>query len=334
MTDVIANRMTQAITADGPRLPVVLVTGANGLVGRALCRELAARGFMVRAAVRNPKAFDALDAVSPVRAPDLADPHAQWPLDGVDVVIHTAARVHVMNPAPDELDRFMAVNCHGTMVLARACVQAGVKRLVFLSTVKVNGERTEPGHPFKSTDPIEPPADPYALSKFEAEQGLFAVSRASGLQVCVVRPPLVYGPGARGNLELLERAVRKGVPLPIGALDANHRSLVSLTNLVDLVVVCASHPNAADKVFLASDGHDLSTLALARQIAKACGLPLRTVAVPGWLLNLAAKTLGKQDMVRRLTDSLQVDLESTRQALDWTPPQSVEQGMATAFTTV
>lgn len=308
----------------------VLVTGANGLVGQSLCRTLAARGFAVQAAVRQPQAFLPIAGVSAVQAPDLANPQARWLLDQVDVVIHAAARVHVMNPALDELERFLAVNRDGTVRLAHACAQAGVKRLVFLSTIKVNGEFTEPGHPFVATDRVAP-TDPYALSKFEAEQGLQSLAGQTGLQVTIVRPPLVYGPGAKGNLELLERAVRKGVPLPIGALDLNRRSLVSLSNLVDLVRVCATHPNAAGKVFLVSDGVDLSTLGLAREIAKACAVPLKSVRVPVSLLGLAARMLGKQEMMRRLTENLQVDIRLTRQTLGWMPPQTVEQGMARAF---
>lgn len=320
-----------SVTADGTPAPTVLVTGANGLVGQALCRELAGQGFAVQAAVREPEAFAPIAGVSVVQAPDLEDTQAQWPLAGVDVVVHTAARVHVMNPAPDEIDRFAAVNRDGSARLAHACAQTGVKRLVFLSTIKVNGEHTEDGHAFAATDPVVAPTDPYALSKYEAERKLFDIAKASALQVVVVRSPLVYGPGARGNLELLERAIRRGVPLPIGSLDSNHRSLVSLANLVDLLVRCAIHPRAAGEVFLASDGDDLSTLELARHIAKACHLPLRFLPMSARLLNVAARALGKDDMMRRLTQNLQVDISATCETLDWHPPQTVAQGMSAAF---
>ncbi|UOD49809.1 SDR family NAD(P)-dependent oxidoreductase [Orrella daihaiensis] len=331
LSTLVVKPASKGKSADPHRLPVVLVTGANGLIGRALCREFVARGYEVRAAIRDQDDLEMQGSVVRVAAPDLADPRARWPLDGVDVVVHTAARVHVMNPGPDEIERMMAVNRDGTVRLARACADSKVKRLVFLSTIKVNGERTTPGQAFKAIDSIASPADPYALSKFEAEQGLFEVASQTGLQATVVRPPLVYGPDAKGNLELLERAIRRGVPLPIGALDRNRRSLISLANLVDLVILCASHPNAPGQVFLASDDHDLSTLDLARQIAKACGLVLRSVPVPIGLLKLAAQALGKGQMIRRLSDNLQVDIESTRERLHWTPPQSVEKGMAAAF---
>lgn len=317
--------------ADGSHLPSVLVTGANGLIGQALCRELALRGFAVLAAVREPQTFQQMPGVVVVQAPDLADPSANWHLEGVDVVVHAAARVHVMNRTLGELERFMAVNHDGTVRLARACAQSGVRRLVFVSTIKVNGEYTEPGHPFVAGDPVAKPTDPYALSKYEAENSLFALGQTTGLEVVVVRPPLVYGPGAKGNLELLERAIRRGVPLPIGLLDVNRRSLVSLTNLVDLLVTCVTHSQAAAEVFLASDGDDLSTLELARQIAKACGLPLRFVSVPPRLLRLAARTVGKDDMIRRLTESLQVDIAATCERLNWRPPLTVAKGMAAAF---
>lgn len=332
-----------SVTDDSKQGPVstnrvmetVLVTGANGLVGQALCAELVARGFAVYAAVRDPASFVTMPGVQLVRAPDLADPQAHWPLEKVDVVIHTAARVHVMNPAPDELDRFRAINRDGAAHLARACVEAGVKRLIFLSTIKVNGERTDSGRMFSATDEVAMPTDPYALSKFEAEQILLSIGRDTDLEVAIIRPPLVYGPGAKGNLALLERVVRlsakTGLPLPLGALNFNRRSLVSLANLVDLVVVCVKHPGAVSRVFLVSDGHDLSTLDLAKQIARACDLSLKTVALPAALLGLTAKVTGKHEMLRRLTDNLQVDIGPTREQLDWTPPQTVEQGMVGAF---
>ena len=315
------------------RLPLtVLVTGANGLVGRALCAELAGRGVRVLAAVRNLESFESLSGVQPLQAPDLGDAAAQWPLAGVDVVVHTAARVHVMNPAPDENERFLRVNRDGTAQLAKQCAAQGVKRLIFLSTIKVNGELTVPGVPFTATDSPNP-TDPYAVSKHEAEMQLLAVSQQTDLEVTIIRPPLVYGAGAKGNLGLLERAVRKGLPLPIGGLDFNRRSLVSLTNLVDLIACCVHHPGAANRVFLASDNEDVSTLGLAQVIAQACGVRLRTLAVPVSLLKMGASVLGRSDMLRRLTDSLQVDISATCAQLDWQPVQSVEQAMTEAFAT-
>ena len=309
----------------------VLVTGANGLVGRALCGELAARGFKVLAAIRNPEAFEAMAGVDAIGAPDLSDANAQWPLVGVDVVVHTAARVHVMNPAPDEAHRFLSVNRDGSVHLAKQCAEHHVKRLIFLSTIKVNGECTAPGVPFRADD-LPNPADPYAVSKREAETGLQAVAEQTGLEVTIIRPPLVYGPGAKGNLGLLERAVRRGLPLPIGALNVNRRSLVSLANLVDLTVCCVTHRAAANNTFLVSDDQDVSTLGLAQLIAQACGIRLRTIAVPSGFLKVMASLLGRREMMRRLTDNLQVDVSSTRRQLNWQPAQTMEQAMACAFT--
>jgi len=309
----------------------VLVTGANGLVGRALCGELAARGFKVLAAVRRPEAFEAMAGVQAIQAPDLSDANAQWSLAGVDVVVHTAARVHVMNPAPDEAQRFLSVNRDGSVRLARQCAVHHVKRLIFLSTIKVNGECTPPGVPFTAND-LPNPADPYAVSKREAETGLRAVAEQTGLEVTIIRPPLVYGPGAKGNLGLLERAVRRGLPLPIGALDVNRRSLVSLANLVDLTVCCVTHQAAANNTFLVSDGQDVSTLGLAELIAQACGVRLRTIAVPTGILKLMASLLGRREIMRRLTDNLQVDVSPTRDQLNWQPVQTMAQAMACAFT--
>ena len=309
----------------------VLVTGANGLVGRALCGELAARGFKVLAAVRRPAAFEPMAGVAAIDAPDLSDANAQWQLTGVDVVVHTAARVHVMNPAPDEAQRFLSVNRDGSVRLARQCAVHHVKRLIFLSTIKVNGECTLPGAPFTAND-LPKPADPYAVSKREAETGLQAVAEQTGLEVTIIRPPLVYGPGAKGNLGVLERAVRRGLPLPIGALNVNRRSLVSLANLVDLTVSCVTHRAAANHTFLVSDDQDVSTLGLAELIAQACGVRLRTISVQSGLLKVMASLLGRREMMQRLTDSLQVDVSPTRHQLNWQPAQTMAQAMAEAFT--
>lgn len=339
MPDLVDAHATDIMAmADSDRL-TVLVTGANGLVGRALCQDLLGRGHRVRAAVRDSDGVRLSDSlwaqvddtdVRLVQAPDLADPNAQWPLAGVDVVVHTAARVHVMNPAPDEHERFLTVNRDGTTRLAQQCVEHQVKRLVFLSTIKVNGERTETGQAFTAHD-LPNPTDPYAVSKLQAETALQAISRETALEVTVIRPPLVYGPGAKGNLGALASAVRQGWPLPIGGLNANRRSLVSLANLVDLIVCCVTHPRAAGAVFLVSDDDDLSTLRLAQLMAAACQVRLRTVYVPMGLLTAVARALGRGDMLRRLTESLQVDVRVTCQTLGWSPVQTVEQAMASVF---
>ena len=319
---------------DAPSHLTILVTGANGLVGRALCQALAASGHQVLAAVRHPHeqplAGLSEAGIRLVQAPDLESADASWPLSGADVVVHTAARVHVMNPNANDTQRFVAVNRDGTERLARQCAAHGVKRLVFLSTIKVNGERTDPGVAFTAADTPNP-TDPYALSKQQAEAALWAVAEQTGLEVNVIRPPLVYGPGAKGNLGVLERAVRKGWPLPIGALDFNRRSLVSLANLVDLIACCVVHPGAANRVILASDGEDVSTLGLARFMADALGVPLKTLSVPVGVLRTLARLLGRQAMLQRLTENLQVDISATRRDLDWAPVQTVAQAMQLAF---
>lgn len=310
----------------------VLVTGANGLIGRALCRQLTAQGCRVRAAVRHPDRCEGLAGVEFAMSPDLEDPQGDWLtlLDGIDVVVHTAARVHVMNPEPDEIERFMAVNAEGTARLANACVTARVKRLVYLSTVKVNGEFTIDGEAFRAVDPAAP-TDPYAVSKHRAEQLLSGFADRRELEVVVIRPPLVYGPGAKGNLELLERLIRRKWPLPFGLLDSNRRSLVSLGNLVSLITTCISHPVAANQILMVSDGDDVSTRRLSRLIGQACGVPVRLVPVPAWLLRLVARLFGKREMLRRLTDNLQVDISITCKRLQWQPPESVLDGMKAAF---
>lgn len=310
----------------------VLVTGANGLVGRALCQALAGCGHKVVAAVRDPDGQPGLSGagIGLVQAPDLESADAHWPLSGVDVVVHTAARVHVMNPSAHDRERFVAVNRDGTNILARQCAAHGVKRLVFLSTIKVNGERTQPGSPFGAAD-LPDARDPYAQSKQQAETALWSVAEQTGLEVTVIRPPLVYGPGAKGNLGVLERAVRHGWPLPIGALDFNRRSLVSLANLVDLIVRCVAHPGAANRVFLVSDDEDVSTLGLARLMADALDVRLRTFTVPVSVLRALAGLSGREAMLRRLTENLQVDIGATRQQLDWVPVQTAAQAMRLAF---
>jgi nucleoside-diphosphate-sugar epimerase len=307
----------------------ILVTGANGLVGQAVCRALARQGHQVFAAMREPHRL-AHDQVKPVQAPDLADPQGQWPLNGVDVVVHTAARVHIMGAQGQDVAAYNAINCEGTQRLAQACVAAGVKRLVFLSTIKVHGEQTQAGRPFRRDDPLMP-SDPYAQSKAQAEQALFALSQQGLLQVTVVRAPLVYARGARANLHTLKRWIDRGWPLPIGALDQNRRSLVSLANLVDLLACCVGHPGAANQAFLVSDGHDVSTLQLAQAIAAASERPLRTWSVPPRLLAAVARLLGRQAMVQRLTENLQIDMTATETQLGWRAPESLAQGMRDAF---
>lgn len=303
---------------------MMLITGANGFVGSALVSKSIAQGRKVRAAVRHHGTT--VDAAAEVCVLGELGPDTKWQvaLAGVDTVVHTAARVHVMtDQSADPLAEFRRVNVAGTLNLARQAAPAGVKRLVFVSSVKVNGEATLPGQPFRADD-SHVPNDPYGLSKYEAEVGLRAVAAETGLEVVIVRPPLVYGPGVKANFAAMVRWLNRGVPLPLGAVVHNRRSLVALDNLVDLLLVCATHPAAANQTFLASDGDDVSTADLLRRIGLALGKPARLIPVPVSWLKLGAAFLGKADVAQRLLGSLQVDIAKNQQLLDWTPPVSVD----------
>lgn len=316
---------------------MILATGATGFVGAAVVRQLAqARGAQaVVAAVRAPPAAGSPPAWPPgvaVAAVGDMNSDTDWSaaLQGVDTVIHCAARVHVMNDsASDPLTVYRRVNVDGTLALATQAAAAGVRRFVFVSSIKVNGESTLPGQPFTAQMPPAP-VDPYGVSKLEAEQALFKLAADTGLQVVVVRPPLVYGPGVKANFQALVKVLRKGVPLPLGAVTGNRRSLVALDNLVDLLITCAQHPAAAGHVFLASDGEDMSTTELIRRLGQAMAKPARLVPVPGWVLNAAATLLGKRQAAQRLLGSLQVDSQPAQQVLGWTPPISVDEGLRRA----
>lgn len=259
------------------------------------------------------------------------DSFTRWEgaVSGVDTVIHLAARVHMMNDtSTDPLAEFRRVNTEGTLNLARQAAEAGVRRFIFLSSVKVNGETGF----FRESD-VEDPQDPYAISKCEAEQGLRRIAAETGMAVVIIRPPLVYGPGVKANFQSLMRAVGKGVPLPLGAID-NRRSLVGIDNLVDLIVTCIDHPAAANETFLVSDGEDLSTPELVRRIARALGKPARLFPVSPALLKAAATLLGRREAVERLLSSLQVDISKTRDLLGWRPPVSVDAGLTRAVSPI
>ncbi len=255
-----------------------------------------------------------------------------WPqeLNNREVVIHLAARVHVMKEATsDPLQAFRAVNTTGTLSLARLAARAGVRRFVFVSSIKVNGESTEASHPFAASD--TPGAqDPYGISKMEAEQGLREIAEQTGMEVVIVRPPLVYGPGVKANFASLMRAVQRGTPLPLASVTHNRRSFVALDNLVDLLITCIDHPAAANQTFLVSDGEDLSTADLLRRLGHAMDKSARLFPVPPSLLQLGANLLGKGDMAQRLLGNLQVDISHTRNTLNWTPPISVDEGLRRA----
>jgi nucleoside-diphosphate-sugar epimerase len=227
--------------------------------------------------------------------------------------------------AQDPLNEYRRINVQGTLKLASHAVAAGVRRFVFISSVKVNGEFTAPGQCFRPDD-IPAPQDPYGVSKMEAEQGLRQIAAETGMEMVIIRPPLVYGPGVKANFAALMRAVQRGWPLPLGALH-NQRSLVALGNLVDFIITCTTHPAAANQTFLICDGQDLSTTALVRGMAQAASVPVRLLPVPVPLLRWAARLLGKADAIDRLCGNLQVDSSKARDFLDWVPPVSVEEGL-------
>ena len=260
------------------------------------------------------------------------EPATDWSraLNGVAAVVHCAARVHIMHDTEaDPLTAFRTVNVEGTLNLARQAADAGVKRFVFISSVKVNGEHTAPGIPFIETDAPNS-QDAYGQSKHEAEQGLHRIAAETGMEVVIIRPPLVYGTGVKANFAALMRAVQRGWFLPLGAVH-NQRSLVVLDNLVDFIVTCITHPQAANQTFFVSDGQDLSTTELVRGMARAAGVPARLLPVPVWVLQAGARLLGKEDAVQRLCGNLQVDISKARRLLGWVPPVSVEEGLRRAM---
>lgn len=311
---------------NGSTTQTVLVTGATGFVGQALCAQLARHGYGVRAAVRRNGAASGMLAQE-ILVGEL-DAHTDWvaALAGAAAVVHLAARVHVMDDqASDPLSEFRRVNVQGTLRLAQQAAQAGVQRFVYISSIKALGEATLVGQPFTEESPTQP-SDAYGVSKLEAEQGLRDLAEQTGLEVVIIRPPLIYGPGVKANFAALMRAVKRGVPLPLGAVH-NARSLVGLGNLVDFIVTCLVHPKAANQTFMVSDGQDLSTTALVRAMAQSAGVKVRLLPVPVWALKAAASLLGKGDAVQRLCGNLQVDIAKARHLLDWTPPVTVVEGL-------
>ena len=303
----------------------VLITGGHGFVGQALYERLRTEGSCPLRVSREALSPDEL-AVGEI---GLTTDWSKAVIDRV-AVIHLAARVHVMNDKEaDPLTAFRAVNVEGTLNLARQATAAGVKRFVFISSIKVNGESTQSGRAFTEADAPNP-QDAYGQSKCEAEQGLRKIAINTGMEVVIIRPPLVYGPGVKANFAALIRAVQRGWPLPLGAVH-NQRSLVALDNLVDFIVTCITHPQAANQTFLVSDGHDLSTTELVRGMAQATGVPARLLPLPVWVLQAGASLLGKGDAVQRLCGNLQVDISKARNLLGWVPPVSVKEGLRRAM---
>jgi nucleoside-diphosphate-sugar epimerase len=302
-----------------------LITGASGFVGRPLCAELLARGYAVRAAVRNAAIAPENIAVSVVGE---IDGETRWAgaLNGIDVVIHLAARVHVMHEnADDPLAEFRRVNTEGTEHLARSAAANGVRRLVYVSSIKVNGEETSDGYSYSEKD-IPAPLDPYGSSKWEAEQLLQRTAQETGMEIVIVRPPLVYGAGVKGNFVQMMRVLAHGLPLPLASV-RNKRDLVYAGNLVDALIVCATHPAAAGSTYLVSDGEPVSTPELLERLAQALGVTAHTFRFSPALLKLAGRLVGRSAQIERLLGSLQVDSGKIRRELNWTPPYSLQQGL-------
>lgn len=306
----------------------VLLTGASGFVGRAVQARLLADGLHRLRCAQRKAPVAPLAGVEYCLAPSL-EAEADWSqaLADVDAVIHCAARVHVMHEqAADPLAEFRRANVEGTLCLAQQAVAAGVRRFVFVSSIKVNGEQTLPGQAYRADD-VSDATDPYGISKREAEDELLALAAETGLEVVIVRPPLIYGPGVKANFLSMMRWLQRGVPLPFGAI-GNRRSLVALDNLVDLLVVCLTHPAASGQRFLVCDGEDLSTTELLRRLSAALGRTARLLPVPQALIEWAAILLGRRQLNQRLCGSLQVNMDKTRERLGWAPPLSVDQALA------
>lgn len=300
----------------------VLLTGVTGFVGRAIASELNTKELRLLSR-QDPHFAEGIFCKAEISA--LADYSIY--LEQVDVVIHAAARVHVMaDTATEPLDEYRAVNVAGTLNLAKQAAAAGVKRFIFVSSIKVNGEGTGAGKAFCYNDQPQP-ENPYGISKAEAESGLRQLAVETGMEVVIIRPPLVYGPGVKANFAAMLKLANKNLPLPFGAIH-NKRSLVALDNLVDLIVTCIDHLQAANQTFLVSDDQDVSTTELLQLMTRAAGKKPRLIPVPVSWLTLAGKLTGKQAVIDRLCGNLQVDISHTKQTLGWQPPITVEEGIA------
>jgi nucleoside-diphosphate-sugar epimerase len=302
----------------------LLITGASGFVGRAVVNALRKNGYEVVCAVRR-------EQTDSLMVGDIG-PDTNWSgaLTMCKVVVHLAARVHVMNEkSSDPMTEFRRVNVEGTTTLARQAAASGVNRFIFLSSIKVNGEFSKLGQPF-TADGIPAPTDPYGISKYEAEQALRKIASETGMEVVIIRPPLVYGPGVKANFESMMRWLSRDLPLPLAAVTENRRSLIALDNLVDLIMTCVDSPAAANQTFLVSDGEDLSTAKLLERMGAAMGKHARLFYLPSALLKLGTILLNRPSTYQRLCGSLQLDITKTRQLLGWAPPVSVQEGLLRA----
>lgn len=310
----------------------MLITGASGFVGRELVSRLLSESFRVRAAFRSADEQPAAGAERLDNFDLISRQHFAAAVADVDSIIHLAARVHVRGPIDDhERRRYDAINVDGTIGLAEAAANAGVRRFIFMSTIAVNGSFTDMGHPFTDQSP-RLPRQPYAYSKSAAEKGLEALARQTGIEVVIIRPPLVYGPGVKGNFRTMMKWVARGIPLPFGAVTENRRTLIGLDNLVELIRICIDHPAAANQIFLAGDEEDLSTADLLQRLARAMGIKPRLISVPPRPLELAMSAIGLRGKASRLFHSLQVDSSKARALLGWKPIVSVDEGLERAVT--
>ena len=301
------------------------MTGANGFVGHALCAGAAARGMQVRGSIRHQ--CDLPAGVERVVVGEI-DENTNWwgALNGCDIVIHLAARAHVMHEsAKNPLEEFRRVNVQGTEHLARNAVTSGVKRFVYVSSIKVNGEETLGGKSYAERD-MPMPQDAYGVSKWEAEQVLHRVAEETGLEVVIVRPPLVYGAGVKGNFAQLLSVLMRGIPLPLASI-RNQRDLIYVGNLVDALIACATHPAAVGQTYLVSDGEGVSTPDLIRNLAQALGKFNLVFPFPIYVMRFCAGLFGKSAAVDRLTQSLQIDSSKIRKELSWKPPCTMQQGL-------
>ncbi|MEI2565563.1 SDR family oxidoreductase [Vibrio metoecus] len=301
---------------------MILITGSNGFLGSHIVERIKGKPLILldRGTVNK-------HPMCPFFQCEINSYHDYMKaLQGCQTIIHCAARVHIMDDnEADPLTLYREVNTTGTVNLAKQAIDSGVKRFIFISSIKVNGEGTLVGSPFKTED-NHAPEDDYGLSKSEAEKQLVALAKDSGMEVVIIRPTIVYGPGVKANFASLMNLVSKGIPLPFGSITQNKRSLVSINNLVDLIVTCIDHPKAANQVFLVSDDHDVSTAEMVRELAIALDKPTWQLPVPIWCYKLFGKLFGKSDIVDRLTGSLQVDISHTKETLGWKPPQTLQEG--------
>ena len=303
----------------------IAITGASGFIGQALVKVLPDQGRRVVAVHHSRSDYPDHPNVKHLTLGDLAAFRDSSLLKTIDCVVHIAGRAHVMYETESNvLSAYREINVEGTLNLARQAATLGVKRFVFLSSIKVSGETTPSGKFFGVTDTLNP-QDAYGISKMEAELGLYTISQDTGMEVVCIRPPLVYGPGVKGNFLSLLRWLERGIPLPLGAIH-NRRSLVGLDNLIDLIITCLDHPAAANQTFLVSDDEDLSTTELLQRLGKALNKPARLVPILSVLLEQGANLLGKKEIAQRLFGHLQIDICKTKQLLGWSPPVSVEEG--------